>query len=283
MISIAVRKELQGAAGTMLLDVSFDVAKAAIVALTGHSGAGKTSILKMIAGLMQPGEGQIAVAGEIWFDSRQSVNRWPQKRNIGFVFQQYALFPNMRVLENLTYALPGRQDYPMIEEVLAMMDIADLQQQYPINLSGGQQQRVALARAIIRKPQILLLDEPFAALDRAMRNRLQQDLLQIHARYHTTTLIVSHDTSEVAHMADQVIVLDNGRIAKQGTPWQVLPRMSPDCMEGEVIAIDHANQRVVLAIPHALGYVTVSSAILSSAKKGDYLRIPLKDQINPGL
>lgn len=275
MISVAIKKKLRGAVGTMLLSVSFEVPDASLVALTGHSGAGKTSILKMIAGLMQPDEGHIEVHNEFWFNNQKSVNKLPQKRNIGFVFQQYALFPNMRVLENLQYALQSKHDYPIVEEVLTIMGIKDLQEQYPANLSGGQQQRVALARAIIRKPQVLLLDEPFAALDRTMRNRLQQDLLRIHDRYQTTTLIVSHDMSEVARMADQVILLDNGRIEKSGPPEQVLPLMPRDYLEGKVIAVDYVNSSVILAIPHALGQVTITHTDLSSVKKGDYLRIPI--------
>lgn len=276
MIEIDVKKWLRGAEGKMHLQIAFSVQPSSIVAMMGPSGAGKTSILKMIAGLMSPDEGYIEVGEEKWFDSKQKINKLPQKRGIGFVFQEYTLFPNMTVRENLIYALRHKQDRDMIDEVLSIMSMQNLQQQKPTSLSGGQQQRVALARAIVRRPQLLLLDEPFAALDKSMRLKLQEDLIHLHERYNTTTLLVSHDILEVARMADQVILMHNGRIEQEGAPEKLLPMMKNNTLEGEVVAIDHQQGTIILAIPYVLGYITLGNTHLSSVKKGDYISIHIE-------
>lgn len=273
MIKADIKKQLRGAEGKMLLNICFSVQSSAIVALMGPSGAGKTSILKMIAGLMTPDEGYIEAEGETWFDSKQTLHQLPQKRSIGFVFQEYTLFPNMNVRENLNYALRRKEDRNMIDEVLALMNIQNLQHQKPLRLSGGQQQRVALARAIVRQPKILLLDEPFAALDKTMRLKLQEDLIHLHEKYNTTTLLVSHDVLEVARMADQVLLLNNGKIEQSGPPDKVLPTMQRNMMEGEVVNIDRQQGVITLAIPHVLSQLKLPLPDLSSLKKGDYIKV----------
>ncbi len=273
MISIRIKKRLRGAEGKIQLEAAFTVQASAIVALMGPSGAGKTSILKMVAGLMTPDEGMIEVGNEKWFDSQQKIYRLPQKRSIGFVFQEYALFPNMSIRENLQYALHRQESSKVIDEVLEVMNIRNLQHQRPVSLSGGQQQRVALARAIVRRPRILLLDEPFAALDKTMRLKLQEDLLRLHERYNTTTLMVSHDVLEVARMADQVMLLNDGHIERSGTPQEVLPMMKNHLLEGEVIAVDVQQGIVTLAIPHVLSQIRLTTAEGTSWKKGDYIQV----------
>lgn len=271
MIKLDIKKRLRGAEGKMHLQVSFSLQPSSIAAIMGPSGAGKTSILKMIAGLLQPDEGFIEINEEKWFNSKDKINKLPQKRNIGFVFQEYTLFPNMSVRENLTFALHHKQDQAMIDEVLSIMNIQNLQHQKPSHLSGGQQQRVALARAIVRKPQILLLDEPFAALDRSMRLKLQEDLIRLHERYNTTTLMVSHDVLEVARMADHVILMQNGHVEKTGAPEKLLPMMKSNTLEGEVVAIDYQSGTVTLAISYVLGEVSIVNTNLTSVKKGDHI------------
>ncbi|MEQ9443136.1 MAG: ATP-binding cassette domain-containing protein [Cyclobacteriaceae bacterium] len=244
-MDITLQKKLRGGKDFFQLDISFQAPAGGILAIMGPSGAGKTSILKMIAGLLQPDHGRIEINEQRWFDSNQRINIRPQHRSIGYVFQEYALFPNMSVRDNLQYALAPRQSPGLIDEVLELMHIQNLQQQKPIALSGGQQQRVALARAIVRRPQILLLDEPFAALDKSMRTKLQNDLIAIHRQYQTTTLLVSHDPTEIARMADEVIVLSNGAVIQQGKPSSVLASGTNTLLEGEVLSIDQNTLTIV--------------------------------------
>jgi molybdate transport system ATP-binding protein len=249
MIRLTLRKSLMGSEGSIDLLFDLSIAEQALVAIMGPSGAGKTSVLKMIAGLMRPETGEIMIGDACWYSSQQKISRTPQERSIGFVFQDYALFPNMSVRQNLEYALEDKHQRSMITEVLQLMDMEKLQHQRPKSLSGGQQQRIALARAIVRRPRLLLLDEPFAALDREMREKLQQDLLRLHRHYGTTTLLISHDAGEVARMADEVIYLSQGKIIREGKPAEVLPVMETGKISGEVVSIDEQAQSFVLYSP----------------------------------
>jgi len=217
VIEIAVSKQLDSASGPLQLEVHTQVDSGSFVALFGPSGAGKTSILRMLAGLATPDSGCITVDGVTWFDAREHVNLPPQRRAIGFVFQDYALFPNLSVRENVAYAA-DKNDSAWVDELLALAGLSALQHRLPATLSGGQKQRVALARALARKPKLLLLDEPLSALDAAMRAQLQDDLLQLHQRFGLTTLLVTHDIGEVFKLAQRVLQLDGGRIVQAGTP-----------------------------------------------------------------
>ncbi len=163
----------------------------------------------------------IQVNDEIWYDACAKINLPPQKRRIGFVFQDYALFPNMSVEENLSFALPKNADKSRVESLLEITELGALRKFKPNMLSGGQQQRVALARALVRNPQILLLDEPFSALDSAMSRKLQEELLRIHQHFKLTTFLVSHNFSEVFFLSNFVVHLELGKIDKQGTPDEV--------------------------------------------------------------
>ncbi len=222
MLKIRLKKQLHAHFGDMLLDVSIEVERGTFVSLYGKSGAGKTSILRMLAGLMQPESGYIEVGGEVWLDTQKGVALKPQRRNLGFVFQDYALFPNMSVRENLLFALARGQNKKAVEELINMVELRELQGRYPHELSGGQKQRVALARALVRRPPLLLLDEPLSALDFDMRSKLQEYILHLHRKYHLTTLLVSHDLPEVVRMADVVYRIDEGKITTGGTPRELL-------------------------------------------------------------
>ena len=178
---------------------------------------GKTTLLRMIAGLTQPDSGYIRVNGESWYDSERKINLKPQKRNIGYVFQDYALFPNMTVKEHLLYAQFNREK-EYISELLDSFHLKGLCERKPAKLSGGQQQRLATARALVRKPQILLLDEPLSALDSETRESLQFEILQAHQKYQATTLLVSHDLNEICKLSDYVYVIENLKINRQGNP-----------------------------------------------------------------
>lgn len=197
------------AAGAGRLEVSLEVPEKQLVAITGASGSGKTTLLRLLAGLEKPESGSIRVHGNTWLDTARGVNLPPQQRSIGFVFQDSALFPNMTVLENIRF-VPGS---PLLADTL--IESAGLRpfiHQKPGKLSGGQRQRVALVRALVRRPQVLLLDEPFAALDDASGAELRQALLTLHEAWGTTTLLVSHHADDVRTLADRVIRLEYGTI-----------------------------------------------------------------------
>ncbi|MBZ7963575.1 sulfate/molybdate ABC transporter ATP-binding protein [Campylobacter sp. 2457A] len=182
-----------------------------ITAIFGESGAGKTTLLKIIAGLIKPNCGYLEVDNEIWFDHKKNINLNIQKRKIGFMFQDYALFPNMNVKENLSYA---NKNEKKINEFLELMNLKELAKAYPKELSGGQAQRVALARALITEPKILLLDEPLSALDFKMRMNLQDELAKILHHFKITTLFVSHDIAEIYKLSHKIIEIQNGKIIK---------------------------------------------------------------------
>ncbi len=221
MIKLDIKKQLLAADGNLELNISLNIAEREFVTLYGKSGAGKTTTLRILAGLTNPDEGHIQVGEEIWFDSKKRINLPTQKRRIGFVFQDYALFPNMTVHRNLVYALASRQDAGIVETLLEMVDLKNLADRKPDTLSGGQRQRVALARALVRRPKILLLDEPLSALDMEMRLKLQDEILNLHKQFNMTTILVSHTLTEIFRLSSRVVVIDRGKIIKSGKPADV--------------------------------------------------------------
>ncbi|EKI3200831.1 sulfate/molybdate ABC transporter ATP-binding protein [Campylobacter coli] len=211
MIKIDIKLPITTAKGKKQLELNTCLKANEITAIFGESGAGKTTLLKIIAGLIKPEFGRIEVGDELWFDTQKNVNLAIQKRKIGFVFQDYALFPNMSVKENISYAATSKQK---AEELLSLMNLENLAKIYPKNLSGGQAQRVALARALAREPQILLLDEPLSALDFKMRSFLQDELVKILQHFKITTLLVSHDLAEIYKLSHRILELSDGKIIK---------------------------------------------------------------------
>ncbi|KAJ9853793.1 sulfate/molybdate ABC transporter ATP-binding protein [Campylobacter jejuni] len=211
MIKIDIKLPINTAKGKKQLELNTCLKANEITAIFGESGAGKTTLLKIIAGLIKPEFGRIEVGDELWFDTQKNVNLAIQKRKIGFVFQDYALFPNMSVKENIFYAATSKQK---AEELLSLMNLENLAKIYPKNLSGGQAQRVALARALAREPQILLLDEPLSALDFKMRSFLQDELVKILQHFKITTLLVSHDLAEIYKLSHRILELSDGKIIK---------------------------------------------------------------------
>jgi molybdate transport system ATP-binding protein len=223
MIEVKLTRKLFGANGEMNLSLDAIIQQGELVTIYGPSGAGKTSVLRMLAGLLKPDAGLIKFDGNVWFDSSKGIHRRPQLRNIGLVFQDYSLFPNMTVRGNLEFALQKGQSSGIVDDLLELTELRILADKNPATLSGGQKQRVALARALVRKPNLLLLDEPLSALDSVMQSKLQDYLLQVHAQFKLTTILVSHDISEVMKMSKRVLILENGRVEKDGAPGEVLP------------------------------------------------------------
>jgi molybdate transport system ATP-binding protein len=220
MIEIDLARRLDRHDGALHLRLAQQADDGAFIALFGPSGAGKTSILRMLAGLARPDAGRIAVGGAVWFDAASGIDLPPQARSVGMVFQDYALFPNLSVRANVAYATTAA-DALWVDELLDMMHLRALQTQLPGSLSGGEKQRVALARAVARKPALLLLDEPLAALDAGLRQQLQDDLAALHRRLRLTTVMVTHDIGEVFRLADQVWRLQDGALVQTGSPASV--------------------------------------------------------------
>ena len=198
-----------------------------VLALVGPSGSGKSSILRAIAGLLRPKSGTVAVDGETWFDDRAGINLPTHRRSFGMVFQNYALFPHLTALGNLAAAmshLPPARRESRARELMALMNLSGLEQRRPGELSGGQQQRVAVARALARDPKVLLLDEPFSAVDRTTRQRLYREIAQLRDVLNMPVVLVTHDLDEARMLADRMTVLHRGRTLQTGTPDEVTNR-----------------------------------------------------------
>ena len=276
MIELDLKKELNFAGGKKMLHIETAIEEGTCVAIMGSSGSGKTTLLRLISGLTNAATGIIKVGTATWLDTDKQIN-WPtQKRNIGYVFQNYALFSNMTIQENLEYALAKNQAATIVQELIEVMGLQSLIHKYPITLSGGQQQRVALARAIVRKPKILLLDEPLSALDEEMRSDLQDYILKIHQTYQLTTLLVSHDKKEIFKMAQQVYVLKEGKIVKAGTPTTIFGDSQKTYpLTGVVRNIEVQQKSVILQVQIGENFIAIPSteAEVTTLKVSDKLII----------
>lgn len=230
VIRIEVEKLMQSAHGPLNLSANITIRKGELVSIFGSSGAGKTTLLRILSGLINPDKGLIQFGNVVWFDSEKKVNLPPQQRNISFMFQDYALFPNMTVEQNIRFAQP-QGDEQTINELLETFGLNEFRKRKPNGLSGGQQQRVALARSLARKPQLLLLDEPLSALDAEMRASLQNEIDRAHQMTGITTILVSHDLNEVFRLATHVICIENGRVTRTGKPEAVF---SDNSISGKV-------------------------------------------------
>lgn len=266
MIKIDINKKLHGMNGAMDLDVALEIQQGDFVALAGQSGSGKTTLLRILSGLEQA-KGEIHVEEQIWLN--ESINLAPQKRDIGFVFQDYALFNNMSILENLLYV---QKDRDLAHHLLEITQLSELQDRLPNTLSGGQKQRVSLCRAFMNRPKLLFLDEPLSALDPEMRTKLQNEILTLHKEFNTTTIMVSHDPSEIYRLASRVVVLNLGKIIHDGRPKEVLLKTSGSqkfSFEGELL--DVIKMDVIYIAIVAIGQQLVEVVI--SKKEADMLQI----------
>jgi len=213
MIHINIEKTLQGSNGKMTLSVNMSVNQGDFVVIMGESGTGKSTLLRCLAGL-ETAEGSIIVEEDVWQGHAETLPI--QQRNVGFVFQDYALFDNMSVKENLLFV---NSDAALAEELLEMMEITGLSERNVHFLSGGQKQRVALARALMRRPKLLLMDEPLSSLDPRMRRKLSQKIKELHKRFGMTTLMVSHDVNEAKNLANRVWFIESGRVKVYDTAY----------------------------------------------------------------
>jgi len=281
MIDINIKKSLHGADGRMDLAINLTIAEGEFVALGGKSGSGKTTLLRILAGL-EDAEGEISVEQQIWQNKKEKLS--VQKREIGFVFQDYALFENMTIEKNLLYVANNQE---LATKLLKLTELYALKGRYPNTLSGGQKQRVSICRALMKKPKILLLDEPLSALDPAMRTKLQNELLTLHKEFKTTTIMVSHDPSEIYRLANRVIILQKGKIINDGKPADILLKQQGSqkfSFEGELLEIKKVDVIfiAIVAIGQQLVEVVLSSSEAAQLQIGDKVTLSTK-AFNPTL
>ena len=275
MIRLEIDKELHGANGAMHLNLSLEIQEGEFIALSGKSGSGKTTLLRIIAGL-EEAHATIEVGKQIWQNETKSLA--VQKREIGFVFQNYALFDNMTIEQNLLFVA---KDKTLAEHLLELTELTELKNRYPATLSGGQKQRVSICRALMKRPKLLLLDEPLSALDPAMRTKLQQELLTLHKEFQTTTIMVSHDPSKMYRLASRVIELREGKVIHDGKPKDVLLQTQGSqkfSFEGELLEIKKVDviTIAIVAIGQQLVEVVLSNEEAKTLKIGDRVRVSTK-------
>lgn len=275
MIHIEIKKELLGSLGPMTLDVELEIEKGSFTALYGESGSGKTTLLRIIAGL-ESAEGKVSAFSDIWQDEKSRLSI--QKRNIGFVFQDYALFDNMSVYQNLLFV---KKDRHLAEKLLGLTHLLELKDRFPQTLSGGQKQRVALCRAFMNEPKLLLMDEPLSALDPTMRTKLQEDILNLHKTFDVTTIMVSHDPSEIYRLADQVVVLNQGKISEKTTAKELFLKTKGSkkfTLMGEILELIQADviYIAVVSIGQQIVEVVIDESEANSFDIGEKVEVSTK-------
>ncbi|MCW9026836.1 MAG: ATP-binding cassette domain-containing protein, partial [Thiovulaceae bacterium] len=263
MISLDIQKKLLG----IDLEIDLEIKTGDFIALSGKSGSGKTTLLRILAGL-EDAQGSIKIENEIWLDAK--VKKAIQEREIGFVFQDYALFENMNVEKNLLFV---SNDKELCEHLLKITHMSDYKNSLPSQLSGGQKQRVAICRALMRRPKLLLLDEPLSALDPQTRLSLQSELLTLHNEFKTTTILISHDPSEIYKLASRVIVLDAGKVINDGKPKDILLKTKGSqklSFSGELLDIKKVDiiYIAVIAIGQQIVEVVINEDEVQNLKVG---------------
>jgi iron(III) transport system ATP-binding protein len=272
-------------------DISFEVEQGTFFTLLGPSGCGKSTTLRSIAGLEEPDTGTIRIADEVVFSSSEGIAVAPNKRDVGMVFQSYAIWPHMTVFENVALplkaskkGLSGSQIRARVLSALATVQMKGLEDRPAPRLSGGQQQRLALARALVKEPKVMLLDEPLSNLDAKLREQMRLELGEILKRLHITTLYVTHDQAEALAMSHRIAVMHHGKIIQIGTPREIYCR--PNCrfvadfigqcnfFKGEVARLGHEGAPSMVATPHGL----FSCSLFDSAKPGTQVLVCMRPE-----
>jgi molybdate transport system ATP-binding protein len=242
-----------------------------VTVLFGPSGCGKTTVLRCLAGLERPEEGSIQFAAETWFDARQGLCLAPQQRGIGFVFQDYALFPHLTVEGNIGYGLRGLSNAERerrVREMLEQFNLTDVAHQRPRQLSGGQQQRVSLARALVRRPRLLLLDEPLSALDTALREELRSELRHMLAECDIPVFLVTHDRAEALALGDELVVMSDGAVHQSGPVLEVFNRPA-NADVARIVCVETIQPGRIMSVSDGLATVAVGETqIIAVAPPG---------------
>lgn len=254
-----------------------DIKIGELVGLSGPSGAGKSTLLRLLAGLEKAKQGQLIVGDTVWFDSQKKIFLPPQMRQIGIVFQDYALFPHMTVKEQIVYAA-DQQDSKWIDELIALTGLDKLIHRYPYELSGGQKQRTALARALAKKPKLLLLDEPLSAVDHDTRMQLQVLLRHIHKEYLTYTLLVSHNIAELLFLSHRIFKCEKGEIIASGIPSQVLLSNITQHLLAQILEKRYINHDWILTllIGQAIFNIKASQEEAAGLTEGETIKLSPK-------
>lgn len=229
MLEVRIRKKM----GSFILNVDFCGEGRSRIGILGASGSGKSMTLKCIAGITRPDEGRIIMNGKVLYDSEKKINLPPQKRSVGYLFQNYALFPNMSVEKNIKIGIKGRRNKKEIQKaadlLIQRVHLEGLEERYPYELSGGQQQRAALARILANEPDIIMLDEPFSALDSFLKEELQSEIADILKDYDGNSIMVSHNRDEIYKLTDSLAIMDAGNIIKYDQTKQIF--LNPEFIE----------------------------------------------------
>jgi len=255
------------------LAVELELKTGSLTGLYGPSGSGKTTLLRILAGLTTPTDGFIRHQDQLWLDTTHQVVLPVQQRPVGMVFQDAALFPNMTVRENVQFATGKRRD-GLVDELLELVNLGALANRKPDSLSGGQRQRVALIRALARRPQVLLLDEPFSALDEETREQLLTELIRLHRQFGTTTILVSHQREELSRVADRLIKVENGRIRERETGESLNTALVPVRFTGTIVRIE--DQRAIVRLPEG-GVMQIQLPLAASWKPGSSVTVVVSE------
>jgi len=259
-------------------DVSLEVADGSLTALLGPSGSGKSTLLRIIGGLESPDAGRVEVSGE------DATATPPQRRGIGFVFQHYAAFKHMSVYDNVAFGMKIRRQpkgrvRDRVEELLGIVGLAGYAKRFPSQLSGGQRQRMALARALAVEPKVLLLDEPFGALDARVRAELREWLRKLHEEVHVTTLLVTHDQEEAMSISDSIAVMDRGRIVQTGAPLDLYDRPRTEFVMGFLGPVSRLGDQLVRPHDIALSQEAVDGAVQAQVTRVVHLGFEVRVEL----
>jgi sulfate transport system ATP-binding protein len=262
-------------------DVSMEVPDGSLTALLGPSGSGKSTLLRIIAGLETPTEGRVVIGGE------DVTHLPPQRRGIGFVFQHYAAFKHMKVRDNVAFGLKirrrSRDDIrARVDHLLEVVGLTGWADRYPSQLSGGQRQRMALARALAVEPSVLLLDEPFGALDANVRQELREWLRRLHDEVHVTTVIVTHDQEEAMAISDRIVVLDGGRVQQAGAPREVYEKPANEFVMGFLGPVSKLGATLVRPHDLTLSPEPVDGAVEAQVTRVVYLGFEVRVELETG-